>query len=690
MRGNTDRPVEVLGKDEFQIEPYVTGLAEFIEECDTPMTIAIQGDWGCGKTSMMNMTRDCLKARKDIVDVWFNTWQFSQFNMDEQLVVTFLQHLIGELSEGIADVDLKEKLKDKFKPIMKSIAVGMTKQFIGSDIGDVVDSALTKNELDIVDKISELKRNFQELVQKTTAGGEKRVVVFIDDLDRLQPVRAVELLEILKLFVDCDNCVFVMAIDTSVVFQGIREKYGENMSDEKAQSFFDKMIQMPFKMPVAYYKLGGMMERLLDFLQEESLTTKEKAEYVALFKKVTNGNPRSLKRLANTILLTEKVTEKKEIYLDEPEDRKLIIRQILVTLSCIQMKYEWAYNFLVNDMTYKRMDAILGMNLPGIDDSKRGEVLIERLIEQGMPRFEIEDKLVFYDVITLYIKTLKAYIACSARYDISQKPAIEQLLRIVTMNNSAEDSDKLPKRNAERTTGAETSQKTPFRYECLAKCVEGKYEEVYGLLTQRGLYLPLDSLGKVGDGYEAIKEMKKDIIPLEQCVLYQKIDDVLSQYDKERTIVKKEDCAHIVYKKSYKAACITIRLEYHYGNRSLTLQGKVTDNNLKPMEETTVLLDKLLWLHGKAQEMYSEKLIKDIPERMIEKKLNSEGGIVQLGFNEFPVLTEEMADAIVEYAVFAFKNLENYYENSGTTYISEDSPLGMLMKAAQVVGGEVK
>lgn len=105
MRGNTDRPVEILGKDEFQIEPYVTGLAEFIEECDTPMTIAIQGDWGCGKTSMMNMTRDYLKAKKDIVDVWFNTWQFSQFNMDEQLAVTFLQHLIGELSKGIADVD---------------------------------------------------------------------------------------------------------------------------------------------------------------------------------------------------------------------------------------------------------------------------------------------------------------------------------------------------------------------------------------------------------------------------------------------------------------------------------------------------------------------------------------------------------------------------------------------------------
>lgn len=120
---------------------------------------------------------------------------------------------------------------------------------------------------------------FLQFILKATDDGKKRVVVFIDDLDRLQPVRAVELLEILKLFMDCDSCVFVMAIDTSVVFQGIREKYGSEMSDEKAQSFFDKMIQMPFKMPIAYYRLNGMLERLLSFLKEENLSYKEKEEY---------------------------------------------------------------------------------------------------------------------------------------------------------------------------------------------------------------------------------------------------------------------------------------------------------------------------------------------------------------------------------------------------------------------------
>ena len=62
--GSTDRPIETFEKDEFAIEAYIEVLSEFIEECETPMTIAVQGDWGCGKTSMMNMVRQYLKNRK--------------------------------------------------------------------------------------------------------------------------------------------------------------------------------------------------------------------------------------------------------------------------------------------------------------------------------------------------------------------------------------------------------------------------------------------------------------------------------------------------------------------------------------------------------------------------------------------------------------------------------------------------
>lgn len=49
MNGFTDKPTSTLSDDAFGVQQYISGLNEFILECYTPMTIAIQGDWGSGK-----------------------------------------------------------------------------------------------------------------------------------------------------------------------------------------------------------------------------------------------------------------------------------------------------------------------------------------------------------------------------------------------------------------------------------------------------------------------------------------------------------------------------------------------------------------------------------------------------------------------------------------------------------------
>lgn len=77
------------------------------------------------------------------------------------------------------------------------------------------------------EKIENLHQHFQEVVDRACARENKdRVVIFVDDLDRLVPAKAVELLEVLKLFLDCKQCVFVLAIDYEVVIRGAIEKYG--------------------------------------------------------------------------------------------------------------------------------------------------------------------------------------------------------------------------------------------------------------------------------------------------------------------------------------------------------------------------------------------------------------------------------------------------------------------------------
>ena len=86
-----------------------------------------------------------------------------------------------------------------------------------------------------------LKREIEEIIRRKVLGGTGRIVVFIDDLDRIKPAIAVEILETIKLFVDVPNCVFVLALDYGVVSRGLKDKFGID-EQELGRSFFDKII----------------------------------------------------------------------------------------------------------------------------------------------------------------------------------------------------------------------------------------------------------------------------------------------------------------------------------------------------------------------------------------------------------------------------------------------------------------
>lgn len=58
-------------EDQFQIDHYISGLTTFIENCNTPITIAIQGEWGAGKTSLMNMVEKRLNKSEYTKTIFF-------------------------------------------------------------------------------------------------------------------------------------------------------------------------------------------------------------------------------------------------------------------------------------------------------------------------------------------------------------------------------------------------------------------------------------------------------------------------------------------------------------------------------------------------------------------------------------------------------------------------------------------
>lgn len=337
--GVTDIPIKWDGQDNeddlLNIIDYLKGLQAFIVDCPTPISIAIQGDWGTGKTSMINYLKKELDKRQDIGTIYFNTWQYSQFDMSESLYFSFLAAIMREISN------------EKFQKIGKrllSCLLATGKGVIGSVTNidaeqmDNIVNTVFENQNKAIQEISELHDEFANIVANALKErNQKRMVIFIDDLDRLPPNVAVELLEVMKLFMDVEQCVFVLAIDYDVVVQGVRQKYGGNLSLSKCRSFFDKIIQLAFRMPVEAYQLEGMFQSHLN-----DIVAKEYHSALIEMAQATIGkNPRAFKRMVNSYQLVSQIYESKEI-LKEPADKAA-----LFCCLCIQSSCEEAYTLLL-------------------------------------------------------------------------------------------------------------------------------------------------------------------------------------------------------------------------------------------------------------------------------------------------------------------------------------------------------
>ena len=351
-------PVDKSENDKLGLGYYTDGLVKYIKNCNTPTTIAVQGDWGSGKTSMLNMICDKLNE-ESFLKVRFNTWQYSQFEMADSLSVSFLTNFLSGIQEAMGKSTETKSALETIKKVTTVIAKKATVYTAGRIGGDdlkevaqeVIDNTLVKSteEIDLIKDLKEkIERCIEEVCEKND---EKRIVVFVDDLDRLNPVKAVELLEIIKIFLDCEGCIFVLAVDTNVIKQGISQKHG--LTSEKAQAFFEKLIQLPFEMPVDYYDYEKYVENIFPDEGEFSyrkefynkLSSEEKKNCVLLLKLASEKNPRAAKRIVNAFIIQDMVMcEKAEV----PKENLVLMKEILLALSCIQVKLLPDYQMIVD------------------------------------------------------------------------------------------------------------------------------------------------------------------------------------------------------------------------------------------------------------------------------------------------------------------------------------------------------
>ena len=352
---------------------YSAGLVEMIRSVKAKgsFTIGIFGQWGQGKTSMLRQIEKELNEISEIagkedeeaiLTVWFNPWQFTG---EEHIIVPFFHTLVSAFKNlRNKKKTIIDKISEKAARFLKELAEVPIALAYGLE-GNIKIPLLLESKFSFKEAVEESRRQkiereqsskteFENLVEKyeslyyslisrlqnASKDINLKIVVFIDDLDRCLPEKAVELLEGIKVLLDISGFVFVVGVAREVIERGIRVRYRELYRDfpqDKLfmeQDYLDKIIQFPFTLPPPD-------EDLLYTMVEGYLTDlKEVKPYLLTIHKVLGTNPRCLKRFVNNLSYTFWVANKKIGILEKEEK---FLPELLVKMTLIAFVFPRLY-----------------------------------------------------------------------------------------------------------------------------------------------------------------------------------------------------------------------------------------------------------------------------------------------------------------------------------------------------------
>ena len=324
-------------EDLLGFDKYVDTLSKMVTDKDfkTPFCIGIFGKWGSGKTSFMHLLEKRLSTGSTEpypIPVWFNPWRYEK---EEHLIIPFLktiEHAIKRYTEKIEKesdgtkktlLSVLRKTCTKIKEASAAFAYGLTFDAKLGGFGFTLDTSkaaareeeLANKRIEAKTLSEKLSSIYYEIVDELkSAIDEKsfRIVVFIDDLDRCLPEKAVEILEAIKLFLDIEGYLFVLGVDRDVVKKGIsyRYRFFEHREEKEKEAliispedYLDKMIQLPLELPTI--ETG----RKITFIENLVGDSAEFKDLAPIIDAGIGDNPRTLKRFINLLAFTVSLAE---------------------------------------------------------------------------------------------------------------------------------------------------------------------------------------------------------------------------------------------------------------------------------------------------------------------------------------------------------------------------------------------
>lgn len=262
MNYNADKPIKTGAEDLLGRSFFSKQLAKALYECDARdgLVIGLFGEWGSGKTSVLNMTMNEIKnmgeeSENEPLIVTFSPWNYSD---KDNLTRLFFHRLITRI-EG---QDNQAKKKELGKKLKKYVNILDALAFVPS-IGSILATAAKDFATDYVDKLLEVPDldKAKEDLEVILKENNQKIIVVIDDIDRLTNSQIRDIFHLSKQVGNFPNIVYILSMDREIVCRALKEVHNID-----GHEYLEKIIQIPFEIP--QMSKGKVNEYLLNQLDK--------------------------------------------------------------------------------------------------------------------------------------------------------------------------------------------------------------------------------------------------------------------------------------------------------------------------------------------------------------------------------------------------------------------------------------
>ena len=338
----TDNP---SSKPILDFDSYTEAVVKIIKESHPNFTIGIIGEWGTGKTTLMNSIKNELdKDKENIITVWFDAWKYEN---EKQFA---LIPLLKTISYSIKDDknEKKKNLKEALKEaaiftlgVSNDIVSSIVTNYAGKELGGLFKKSLEDVTSKLIPQLQGLKKlseadknsifyngidNIQEALNAIRSDNRSfRLIIFIDDLDRCSEGKVLQILESMKIFLSLDGIIYILGIDYDRIANLIGKKYKTSEGEE----YLKKFIQIPILL--TEWNQDEIVNLIDDFLENDIINKGYKqiiGENKGIIASAIKENPREIKRFLNNLIISYEVFVKVQ-KIDDEYSKNMFLKQLL-------------------------------------------------------------------------------------------------------------------------------------------------------------------------------------------------------------------------------------------------------------------------------------------------------------------------------------------------------------------------